>query len=432
MVMTSIALLAFLLADFTFETKVNKLRVYNQQDMTQARLNAEAGLTFALAKLRLYQEAYNLLEKNESAKKMIDPRMLETVVSQTFMFPIDDSLLKKANLIQRTAAKDFSSSVILSGKMMVAISPMSGLLNPNTMRVPSEAPEPEETDPSQPGSETPGKAPTPPHAYIEKQIYDTLFAAFDKKRQEDEIFDARYGNTDINLLVKELQYYVNDPDRLTGPEFADISGKYAEDNTRPKHAPLVSMSELYLLKGWDDAIIDLIKDNLSVHDVTILPVNEITKSQLKALLPDATDFQLDEFFKAKNGDEKEGIPPKEFNSVQDFKDFIVKDLGICSETSFDDRVKEFENAGISLGIVGKLFKVISRGEFGRATYMLTAYVDMPVVPTPKKKKAGTDPGPEGGDPESGGIAPPPGTPGGTDKKPPTQLMLPRVVELIVE
>ena len=68
MVMTSITILTFLLADFTFETKINKLRVYNQQDMTQARLNAEAGLTFALAKLRLYQEGFNLLEKNESAK----------------------------------------------------------------------------------------------------------------------------------------------------------------------------------------------------------------------------------------------------------------------------------------------------------------------------------------------------------------------------
>ena len=105
MVMTSITILTFLLADFTFETKINKLRVYNQQDMTQARLNAEAGLTFALAKLRLYQEGFNLLEKNESAKKMVGPRTLETVISQPFLFPIDESLLKKANLIQRNAAK---------------------------------------------------------------------------------------------------------------------------------------------------------------------------------------------------------------------------------------------------------------------------------------------------------------------------------------
>lgn len=435
MVMTSITILTFLLADFTFETKINKLRVYNQQDMTQARLNAEAGLTFALAKLRLYQEAFNILEKNESAKKMIGPRTLETVVTQPFMFPIDDSLLKKANLIQRSAAQEFIKSVILQGKLMVSISSMSGLLNPNTMRVPSlvEGEEddnsPESSDPDDSDKEK--KNATPPHAYIEKQIYETLFAAFDAKREEDEVFDARYGNTNVDLLVKELKYYVNDPGRLSGQEYSDIEGQYAEDNTRPKHAPLVSMSELYLLKGWDDPIIDLIKDNLSVHEISILPVNEITKSQMKALFPNLTEIQLDEFFKAKNGDSKEGIPPKEFNSVQDFKDFIVKDLGASSESNFDERLKEFENAGIRLGVVGKLFKVVSRGEFGRSTHEITAYVDLPVLPAPnpKKKKAGEGQTTDGNEDLTETKT---STSGKDSKPPPTQLMEPRVVELIVD
>ncbi|HAZ12414.1 MAG TPA: hypothetical protein DCY86_06460 [Bdellovibrionales bacterium] len=438
MVMTSITILTFLLADFTFETKINKLRVYNQQDMTQARLNAEAGLTFALAKLRLYQEAFNLLEKNESAKKMVGPRTLETVISQPFMFPIDESLMKKANLIQRNAVQEFTKSVLLQGKLTVTISPMSGLLNPNTMRVPSLVDGKEDDNFSQDNSaddsDKEKKEKTPPHAYIEKQIYDTLFAAFDTKRQEDEVFDARYGNTDIDLLVKELKYYVNDPGRLTGPEYADIEGRYAEDKTRPKHAPLVSMSELYLLKGWDDPIIDLIKDNLAVHEVSILPVNEITKSQLKALFPNLTELQIEDFFKAKNGDAKEGIPPKEFNSVQDFKDFIIKELGASNDANFDERLKEYENAGIRLGVVGKLFRVVSRGEFGRSTQTLTAYVDMPVLPSPtsKKKKEG-QPNEGGEDSEDA----PPGSKDSTtdqDSKPttPIQLMEPRVVELIVD
>ncbi|MEK6625464.1 MAG: hypothetical protein AABY86_10875, partial [Bdellovibrionota bacterium] len=237
--------------------------------------------------------------------------------------------------------------------LMVTISPMSGLLNPNTMRVPSQTDGTEDKNSQDSNNDSDDddkekKEKTPPHVYIEKQIHDTLFAAFDAKRQEDEVFDARYGNTDVDLLVKELKYYVNDPDRLSGPEYADIEGRYAEDNTKPKHAPLVSMSELYLLKGWDDPIINLIKDNLAVHEVSILPVNEITKSQLKALFPNITDFQLEEFFKAKNGDSKEGIPPKEFNSVQDSKDFIIKELGASNDSNFDERLQEFENAGIRL------------------------------------------------------------------------------------
>ena len=44
MVMGVIAILTFLLADFTFETKLNKIKIYNQQDKIQARLNAESQL----------------------------------------------------------------------------------------------------------------------------------------------------------------------------------------------------------------------------------------------------------------------------------------------------------------------------------------------------------------------------------------------------
>ena len=61
MVMGVIAILTFLLADFTFETKLNKIKIYNQQDKIQALLNAESGINFAQAKLRLYQEGKNLI-----------------------------------------------------------------------------------------------------------------------------------------------------------------------------------------------------------------------------------------------------------------------------------------------------------------------------------------------------------------------------------
>src|SRR5690606_40236154 len=57
MVISTIAILTFLLADFTFETKLNKIKVYNFQDREQAKLNAEAGMALAMAKLRLYRQA---------------------------------------------------------------------------------------------------------------------------------------------------------------------------------------------------------------------------------------------------------------------------------------------------------------------------------------------------------------------------------------
>ena len=65
MVLSTITLLTYVLAEFTFETKLNKIKTQNLMDKLQSRLTAEAGVKFALAKLRIYGEAINLLEKNK-------------------------------------------------------------------------------------------------------------------------------------------------------------------------------------------------------------------------------------------------------------------------------------------------------------------------------------------------------------------------------
>ena len=61
MIMTSILLLSFLMVEVIFETTLNKTKIDNLREKFQARLNAESGLTFALAQLRIYKE-YRQLE----------------------------------------------------------------------------------------------------------------------------------------------------------------------------------------------------------------------------------------------------------------------------------------------------------------------------------------------------------------------------------
>ena len=121
MVMSAIAILSFLLIDFTFDVKVNKLRVYNQQDKIQAKLNAEAGLNFALAKMRLYQEGRNILEKNEQLKASVGERPLESIVTQPFIYPIPEALFSGANLVQKDAITKFIEQIVLKGELSVSV-----------------------------------------------------------------------------------------------------------------------------------------------------------------------------------------------------------------------------------------------------------------------------------------------------------------------
>jgi len=447
LVLGVITILTFLLADFTFETKLNKIKIYNQQDKIQARLNAESGLNFALAKLRLYQEGRNKIEKDENLKSAFPSSSLEEIIIQPFIYPIPIS--SKSNIIQRTALDEFTKKILFRGELSVTFTKLSGFLNPNGLRIlpPKKNNNPDAAAPGFPGGED-GLTPPPPPAtdpddpdqkkakgekpdvIIEKKIVETLTRLLKDKSDSDEDFHTKYANLDPQALVKELKYYVNDSALFQDSSRPDIESKFAQKNITPKHAPLASIDELYLLPSWDDAIVDLIKDRLSVHEVSVISINEITIEDLKILFPGINNIQIEEFFKYRDGDEDKKIKGKKFKNQEDFKAAVVTTLGIVTDSEFNERISELKQAGLTIDTSGKLYKVTSRGVFNNAVYNLIAYIDMPIKPTPPKKKLPNSPGVPGNDPPQD----PPADPNDKkeDKPEPTELLLPRVIELRLE
>lgn len=433
MVLTSVAILAFLLADFSFETKVNQLKVYNQQDQLQARLNAEAGLSMAMSKLRLYQEARNLLEKNENLKGTIQPSMIESLLLQPFMYPVP--LPAGAGGLEQSALAEFEENVLFDGELTLQISQVSGFLNPNNLRLQPKGAGGEDQDPIDQDQDENKKS---PEAYMEGKLLETLQQLMEDRREIDQVFDIQYGNLDPELLIKELKFYVNDLDAFQDVERGEIEARYLADDIIPKHAPLSSLDEMHLLIGWPDEIVNMLKPHLTVHEVSIIAVNELTVSQLKILFPDITPIQIEEFLKHVNGDPDLNIEAQEFKSADDFKQVIVSKLGITGPEDYDSRIKEFEQAGVKIDVAGKLYRVESSGKKGRAIYNLVAIVDMPIKPTVAKP---TTPAPNEPDPDqppedefSPDFPPPPTPPPGADeaKPEPQELLLPRVVEIRIE
>ncbi len=436
MVMSAVALLAFLLADFTYETKLNKIKVYNQQDKLQARLAAEAGLKFAMAKLLIYKEARNIYEKNDNIRQFLTADKLESILTQPFLFPINEALLAAANPIQRSAVQEFSKNILLKGQVSVTMKGIAGLINVNAMRFPGNADSdgqdgapPADEQPDQDQDQDQGKKKST-DAFTEDELRKLLEERLSEKREKDENFDALYGSPDVNMRVKEIKYFVNREEDFQDPEKGELEALY--QGTNLKHAPMASISEIYLLKGWNDKLIELVKDELTVHAATIIPINKITKGQLKALFPALTEDQLKEFFKIKEGNKEEDRKPKVFKTVDDLKQVLVEQIQALEASTFDQRIKEYADAGIQFGAAGKLFKVTSKGTYGRAVYSIQAYVDMPIKPEPKKKKGPTDPNPQV-DEEGNPIVPDQqgqqGKDGKEAKKTPLELMNPRIIEL---
>ncbi len=417
MVLTSITILTYVLTDFTFGTKINKIRIQNSQDKAQARYNAQAGLLFAMSRLKIYKEAFNLLEKNKGLKERVGDANLEKIVTLPFYFPLPD--IPDANLIQKGTIAEFKEKIILRGKLTVNITPVSGFLNVNNLKIIKKVTNKETDSP-----EEEKKSAEPIHEATERKLVEMLKETIDEKRENDEDFDLTYGGVDPEVLIGELKYYINNPTDYDESDKAQVDSNFLEANLIPKHAPLSSLDELYLLPSWNDEIVDLIKDRLSVHETSIIPLNKINADQLKVIFPSLTKDQIIEFFRYRDGVPTENLLPHQFKSDKDFKEYIVNELEAVDDTTYQSTIKALENAGLSLGIVGKLFKVSSTGQFGRATFKITAFVDLPLKPPPKKKTPKSPPDPK---------APPSEEPEDNSKKdkepPPREIRDPRIVEI---
>ncbi len=446
MVVGVVTILTFLLADFTFDTKLNKIKIYNYQDKLQARLNAESGLNFALSKLKLYQNARNLLEKNTSAQSVLDLSKLESIVTNPpFIIPI--TLPSNSNLIQKSALEDFTKNNILPGQLSVFISPVRGFLNPNNMRIPKKEKKKNDLGNQEASKEEEAAQKSniirdadgnevPAHAYIENKLIEDLEKAIERKKEHDEDFDATYPNIEAKYLIKELKYYVSHKNSFEDDLKDDIVRAFADKNIIPKHGPLTSIYELYTLPSWDDQIVDLIKDRISVHEAAIIQVNEITSNQLKTLFPNITPEQLEEFFNYRDGNNELKMKPHKFKNEEDFKNVIVGTLGVVGEESYRDRIKEFEAAGLKIGVASKLYKVTSVGKINRSEYRIVAFIDLPIKPPKKVKKkakqSNADKESDKKENETDKAKEEPSTNDDKKKKTKIELMEPRVIEVRLE
>jgi uncharacterized protein (DUF433 family) len=446
LVLGVLTVLSFVLFEFTFETKLNKIKIYNQQDRFQARLNAEAGLNFAMAKLRLYQEGRNMIEKNESLKTSFPSSDLENLIIEPFVYPIP--LSPKANIIQKTALKEFEKNTIIQGEIGVTFTKISGLLNPNSLRIvevkkTSATEQDKAQEAGNDGNQNEAdqaKDDTTDAKGNKKNKWESarnlmiknITRIITSKMESSEEFHTKYSNLKPEDLVNELSYYVNDSSKVTGQDFSDAKTRFDQKGISPKHGPMASLEELHLLPSWDDDLVELFKDRMSVHDLTSIPVNEMTVEDLKTIFEEINNIQIEEFFKYRDGDVDKKIKGTKFKSADDFKTVIVSKLNIVSDSEYQAKIQDLKNAGLVIDTSGKLYLVNSKGTFNNAAYTIKAIVDLPVKEQPIKKTNTPKPNPDGAQASTDGTTTEGQKDGDKTKSQPSELLQPRVVEIQVE
>src|SRR5690606_8746728 len=129
----------FLLAiysEFTFESKISRIKTTNILDKAQAKLMAESGLQMAMTRLKLYVEAHNKVQGNENAKGAVSPQLINQLWEVPFMYPIPVPPNSGAAFAATVA--DFEKESILEGEMRVTIQSISNRINLNQLRMRSE------------------------------------------------------------------------------------------------------------------------------------------------------------------------------------------------------------------------------------------------------------------------------------------------------
>ena len=379
MVISTIVLLTAIMVDFTFDSNVNKIKSYNIQDRAQARLNAEAALNFAMVRLKLYQEAYNIIQKNDSAKGMIKQEMLNFIWNFPFAYPIP--LAPTMNATQKEMVNDFQENSVIQGEMLLSIQNISQKINLNLLRIHSfqNLKEHEEESRQREGEEQEES-----EFNIKKQLLVFFDNIMKDKRENDIPFYNRYSGTNWEELVEILTLYISDKRHDNYVSLLEDENGY---KIEPKFAPLSLWSELYMLPRWTDELVDLLRNEYTAQGAVFIDLNQITEEMLRLLIPTITDQEIEDFFEFRDDSEN----PKFFNDVSDFKAYIVTQANIMTDKDFTDRFNGFKEQGIEFGVSPTIFKVVATGSKGRAKYNLEAYVSLPIQPASIRTPTPTNP-----------------------------------------
>jgi hypothetical protein len=429
MILTSIIILMAIYGEFTFESKISRIKATNILDKSQAKLLAESGVQLAMTRLRLYKEAYNKLQGNENAKSAVPPQLLNQLWEVPFMYPVPVGA--GANRALKDTVEKFTKETFLEGEMKVSIQNISNRLNLNLLRI----------DMTKIKVDSEGRSEDVENSLldqsdgailqdvsIDQSLFFLLKKLVDEKKEKDEAFEDRYSNINYQEMLVNLKYFMSDYTSMNNdPLVGEAEQNFERIPLSPKFGPLSSASELYAIPGWNDELIELIQNEFSVYPNTQIDFNKLTANMLRILIPNINEDEIRDFFLWRDDPEQ----PKFINSLEDFKKYVVQQERLMAEDQFNERMKKFQEKGISFGANPTLFKIVSEGSYNRSNFTLVAYVVIPkqealtnnqppaTTPNQPNDQPRNRPTPQGGNNQ----------PGGANQN--AQLLEPRIIEIQV-
>lgn len=340
MTLVTMLILSILAAELVYQNQVYASIVFRQRDQLRARLLAKSALRLGLLQLTA----------TEKAKAQIKNLGLgdESLANQIWQTPIilPPPALPGMNTVDTQALEAFNKALGIEGKLTVTISGESDRLDLNQLVKVTGVPANDENDPSKPklikSQSTVKVDPEQVKAARNKllKVYaDILEQIFQKRKDDDKEFAEKYQNLKAEALLFNLVAFM-DPETKTDGDNQD-KGNYYAQATPPydlKNAPLVTETELSMVKGFDDTIAAIVAEAFTFQPTTSINVNKAPPTLLQGLIYELTNDNLDRLIKRRS-DSAEGGP---FKTADEFWAYL-QTLGEFGEAQ--KRLKD-NNIGI--------------------------------------------------------------------------------------
>lgn len=343
MVIAAMSILSLLVTEFSYIAQINQKIAYDGLDQVKAHYLAKSGLKLSLLRLKAYQTLKGITPAALGAGgtagggSLLPKSILDKIWGMPFFYPIPTELLQLTQN-EKDQIKKFEQASNLDGRFSAVIESESSRYNLNSLLAsfsPTEAtPEPTEKAPpaggAQPpgsggrgGSKDPGPSPTPgssgspiPFSPEEarKSLGDYLWQILSSKFESDADFASEYRDYKIEELVDSVAAWAD-----RSYERKNSSG---HDPVPMKRAPFYSTTELHMIPGMDDTLYDIFEPSLTARSTPGININTLKKETLKALVPQMTADELNDFIKYRDSQEEDNA----FKTVDEFYSYLIKNV----------------------------------------------------------------------------------------------------------
>ncbi|NUM88031.1 MAG: general secretion pathway protein GspK, partial [Bdellovibrionales bacterium] len=361
-----------LVAELVYQTGVYQRVVYNQIDSLRAQTLARSALKLARLQLTASQKAQEKLKNLGSAAD------LAPLVNRIWQTPVvlPPPVPPGATLAATQVIQEFGKNLGLNGRISVTIQGEGNKLNLNRLVWVME----QKKKTSGPVAISGGDSNEPPEEEKLRQNKERFQGILDQllenRRKNDESFREAYTYVRAEDLVNQLEAWMSPKIAVANEEDSYSLG--VPEPYAIKNAPLASLSELHMVKGFEDPIVSLVSDNFTATLSDGVNVNQVSRDLLASLLPELDERALNAVIERRS-DMSRGGP---FKSADEFWSFLD------TQGDFKALKDEAAKRGVNFVTEETSYRVLISAESGNSKATWVAWLGN--LPPPGKKEKSQD------------------------------------------